>query len=88
MVTAQLGSNAQALSVQQAHRVQEESAPTAMTLLPKKDLAGVRTREKWNYSHINIDSKMPSQTVVQGLIYTLSYELVRGDSNSLSSFSY
>ena len=47
--------------------------------LPKKDLAGVRTREKWNYSHTNIDSKMPSQTVVQGLIYTLSYELVRND---------
>lgn len=47
--------------------------------LPKKDLAGVRTREKWNYSHTNIDSKMPSQTVVQGLIYTLSYELVRKD---------
>ena len=38
-----------------------------------------KDQRKWNYSHINIDSKMPSQTVVQGLIYTLSYELVRKD---------
>lgn len=44
---------------------------------PKKDFAGVKTREKWNYTHINIGSKMPGQTVVQGLIYKLSYELVK-----------
>jgi hypothetical protein len=46
---------------------------------PKKDFARVKTREKWNYTHINIGSKMPGQTVVQGLIYKLSYELVRKD---------
>jgi len=47
---------------------------------PKKDFARVKTREKWNYTHINIDTKMPAQTVVQGLIYRLSYELVKKDS--------
>ena len=46
---------------------------------PKKDLVRVKTKEKWNYTHINIGTKMPAQTVVQGLIYKLSYELVRKD---------
>jgi len=44
---------------------------------PRKDLVRVKTKEKWNYNHINIDSKMPAQTVVQGLLYRLSYELVK-----------
>ncbi len=47
--------------------------------LPEKDLARVKTKERWNYTHINIGSKMPGQTVAQGLIYKLSYELVRKD---------
>jgi hypothetical protein len=47
---------------------------------PKKDFVRVKTREKWNYTHINIGSKMPGQTVVQSLIYKLSYELVKKDS--------
>jgi len=46
---------------------------------PKKDLVRVRTKEKWNYTHINIGSKMPGQTVVQGLPYRLSYGLVKKD---------
>jgi hypothetical protein len=46
---------------------------------PKKDSAKVKTREKWNYTHININSKMPAQTVVQGLIYNLSYDLIKKD---------
>src|SRR4030043_76836 len=46
---------------------------------PKKDFAKVKTKERWNYTHINIDSKMPAQTVVQGLLYRLSYELVKKD---------
>ncbi len=46
---------------------------------PKEDLVRVKTKERWNYTHINIDSKMPAQTVVQGLIYKLSYELVKKD---------
>jgi hypothetical protein len=53
--------------------------------LPKEDSARVKTRERWNYAHINIDTKMPGQTVVQGLIYTLSYELVRKDGRWLVS---
>ena len=44
---------------------------------PKKDLVRVKTKEKWNYTHINIDTKMPAQTVVQGLFYKLSYELIK-----------
>jgi hypothetical protein len=44
---------------------------------PKKDFAKVKTKEKWDYTHINIGTKMPAQTVVQGLIYKLSYELVK-----------
>ncbi len=44
--------------------------------LPKKNLARVKTKEKWNYTHVNIDTKMPGQTVMQGLIYRLSCELV------------
>lgn len=47
--------------------------------LPEKDLARVKTKEIWNYIHVNIDTKMPGQTVVEGLIYKLSYELVRND---------
>jgi hypothetical protein len=47
---------------------------------PGKDLAKVKTRERWNYVHISIDTKMPGQTVVQGLSYKLSYELVKKDS--------
>jgi len=46
---------------------------------PKKDFAKVKTKERWNYTHINIDSKMPAQTVVQGLLYRLSYGLVKKD---------
>jgi hypothetical protein len=44
---------------------------------PKKDFAKVKTKEKWDYTHVNIDTKMPAQTVVQGLIYKLSYELIK-----------
>jgi hypothetical protein len=39
--------------------------------------AKVKTREEWNYSHVNTDTKMPSQRLITGLIYMLSYELVR-----------
>jgi hypothetical protein len=46
---------------------------------PKKDFAKIRTQETWNYAHLNIASKMPAQTVVQGLVYKLSYELVKKD---------
>jgi hypothetical protein len=45
--------------------------------LPEEDRARVKTKETWNYRHIGME--MPSQTVVQGLIYELSYELVRKD---------
>ena len=44
---------------------------------PKKNLSEVITKEKWNYSHIKIGTKMPGQTVVRGVNYKLSYELVR-----------
>ena len=44
--------------------------------LPEKNVAIAKTKETWNYAHVNIDTRMPSQTVVEGLIYTLSYELV------------
>lgn len=50
-----------------------------------KDKARVRTREKWNYTHIGTDPNMPSQRVVEGLIYNLSYELVRRDGKWLVS---
>lgn len=43
----------------------------------RKDLVRVKTKERWNYTHINIDTKMPVQTVVQGLLYKLSYELIK-----------
>jgi hypothetical protein len=55
------------------------------TQFPKKDLARVKTREKWNYTHVNINTKMPTQTVVKGLIYNLSYDLVRKDGKWLVS---
>ena len=44
----------------------------------EKETARAQTREKWNYTHVNIDTQMPSQTT-QGLIYNLSYELVKKD---------
>ena len=44
---------------------------------PRKDFVRAKTKEKWNYNHINIDSKMPAQTLVQGLLYRLSYELIK-----------
>ena len=47
--------------------------------LSDKDGARVKTREKWNYRHIGTDPKLPSQTVVEGLIYELAYALVRRD---------
>jgi hypothetical protein len=43
---------------------------------PEENVAQVKTRETWNYTHVNIDTKMPGQTTVAGLVYTLSYELV------------
>ena len=52
---------------------------------PKKDFAKVKTSERWNYSHIRIDSEMPGQNFVKGLIYKLSYELVRKDEKWLVS---
>jgi hypothetical protein len=52
---------------------------------PKKDIARVKTREKWNYTHVNINTKMPAQTVVQGLIYNLSYDLIKKDGRWLVS---
>jgi hypothetical protein len=51
----------------------------------EKDLAKVKTRETWNYTHVNTDTKMPGQHSVTGLIYTLSYELVRQDGRWLVS---
>jgi hypothetical protein len=54
-------------------------------LLDKGGAAKVKTREKWNYTHVSTDEKMPSQKVVQGLIYTLSYDLVRKDDRWLVS---
>jgi hypothetical protein len=44
----------------------------------EKNVAQVETRETWNYTHANTDTKMPGQTIVEGLIYTLSYQLVMG----------
>jgi hypothetical protein len=52
---------------------------------PKKDSARVKTREKWNYTHVHINTKMPAQTVVQGLIYNLSYDLIKKDGRWLVS---
>jgi hypothetical protein len=52
---------------------------------PKKDLAKVKTNEKWDYTHVNIGTKMPAQKVVKGLIYRLSYELVKTDGRWLVS---
>ena len=53
--------------------------------LSDKDGARVKTREKWNYRHIGTDLKMPRQTVVEGLIYELSYDLVKRDGKWLVS---
>lgn len=47
--------------------------------------AEVKTREKWNYTQVNTDTKMPSRPPVTGLIYTLSYKLVRQDDRWLVS---
>jgi hypothetical protein len=52
---------------------------------PGENRAKVKTREKWNYTHVNINTKMPAQTVVQGLIYKLSYDLVKKDGKWLVS---
>jgi hypothetical protein len=52
---------------------------------PGKDLARVKTREKWDYTHVSINTEMPARTVVQGLIYRLSYELVKTDGRWLVS---
>ena len=52
---------------------------------PGKDSARVKTKEKWNYVHISIGSKMPAQTVVQGLIYNLSYDLIKKNGKWLVS---
>jgi hypothetical protein len=52
---------------------------------PKKDFAKVKTKEKWDYTHVNIGTKMPAQTVVQGLIYKLSYDLIKKDGRWLVS---
>ena len=47
--------------------------------LLEKNVARLKTKEMWNYTHVNIDTKMPGQTIVEGLIYALSYELVMED---------
>ena len=52
---------------------------------PGENLAKVKTREKWNYTHVNINTKMPAQSVVQGLIYNLSYDLIRRNGKWLVS---
>jgi len=52
---------------------------------PGKDSARVKSKEKWNYVHISIGSKMPAQGVVQGLIYNLSYNLVKKNGRWLVS---
>jgi hypothetical protein len=52
---------------------------------PKKNLSKVITKEKWNYSHIKIGTAMPGQTVVRGVVYKLSYELVRKNEKWLVS---
>lgn len=51
----------------------------------ERNKARVMTRERWNYTHMNIDTKIPGQTVVEGLVYDLSYELVRRDKEWLVS---
>jgi hypothetical protein len=53
--------------------------------LSDKDKAIVRTREAWNYVHESTDTQMPRQTVVEGLIYELAYDLVRRDGRWLVS---
>jgi hypothetical protein len=53
--------------------------------LSSNNKARVTTREEWNYTHIGTDPKMPSQRVVEGLIYDLAYELVKGDGKWLVS---
>jgi hypothetical protein len=52
---------------------------------PEREMASVKTREKWNYTHMNIDTTMPAQTTVEGITYTLSYGLVRKNSRWLVS---
>ena len=52
---------------------------------PKKDFTKVKTKEKWDYTHVNIGTKMPAQTVVQGLIYKLSYEIIKKNGKWLVS---
>jgi hypothetical protein len=47
--------------------------------------AKVKTREEWKYSHMNTDTRMPGQSLVTGLIYILSYELVRKNGQWLIS---
>ena len=50
-----------------------------------ENLAKVKTKEKWNYTHVNINTKMPAQSVVQGLIYNLSYDLIKKNGKWLVS---
>lgn len=47
--------------------------------------AKVKTREEWNYTHVNTGTEMPVQSSVKGLIYMLSYELVRSNGKWLVS---
>lgn len=47
--------------------------------LPEQNLARAKTRERWNYAHMRIDTELPGEAVMEGLIYKLSYELVRKD---------
>jgi hypothetical protein len=47
--------------------------------------AKVKTREEWHYTHVNTDAKIPGQRSVKGLIYELSYELVRRNDRWLVS---
>src|SRR4030042_2381746 len=52
---------------------------------PQKYSAKVKTKEKWDYTHVNIGTKMPATTVVQGLLYKLSYELIKKNGKWLVS---
>jgi hypothetical protein len=52
---------------------------------PEKSVAKATTRETWNYTHMNTDTEMPNGRPVTGLIYTLSYELMRKNGRWLVS---
>lgn len=46
---------------------------------PAEDLARLKTKERWNYTHININTNMPGNDALKEVTYILSYELVKND---------